>query len=212
MLNPVMLALIDLRLRQCFDPEKHFGGLHVILMGDIFQFAPIGYKLRKPALYQAAVLCSRNRKLPNVAYRNGANLFTKFRLVSLKGQERAEEDFDIFLKPLRDTSRKRPITRSWVKKLRTLTATDIRDDSGWAFAPVAVTGNEERLAITRVQVERFGWMRNEPVLQWVCPVRIRKVQQRSGEAKPKIANTYSGLYIDPSLLEGKYAPLLAFFD
>jgi len=35
MLNPVMLALIDLRLRQ-FDPEKHFGGLHVILMGDMF--------------------------------------------------------------------------------------------------------------------------------------------------------------------------------
>ena len=60
MLNPVMLALIDLRLRQCFDPEKHFGGLHIILMGDMFQFAPIGYKLKKPALYQAAVLCSRN--------------------------------------------------------------------------------------------------------------------------------------------------------
>ena len=106
MLNPVMLALIDLRLRQCFDPEKHFGGLHIILMGDMFQFAPIGYKLKKPALYQAAVLCSRNRRLPNVAYRNGANLFMKFRLVPLKGQERAEEAFDTFLKPLRDTSRK----------------------------------------------------------------------------------------------------------
>ena len=128
MLNPVMLALIDLRLRQCFDSEKHFGGLHIILMGDMFQFAPIGYKLKKPALYQAAVLCSRNRRLPNVAYRNGANLFMKFRLVRLKGQERAEKAIDTFLKPLRDTSRKRPITRSWVQKLGTLTASDIRKD------------------------------------------------------------------------------------
>ena len=47
MCNPVMFALIDLRLRQCFDPQKSFGGLHVILLGDIFQFPPIGRKLKK---------------------------------------------------------------------------------------------------------------------------------------------------------------------
>ena len=111
MLSPVMLAFIDLRLRQCFNSEKHFGGLHVILMGDMLQFAPIGFKLKKPALYQAAVLCSRNRKLPNIAYRNGANLFMKFGLVRLKGQERADEAFESFLKPLRDTSRKRTIQK-----------------------------------------------------------------------------------------------------
>ena len=96
-------------------------------------------------------------------------------------------------------------------KLRTLAASDIRDDPSWAFATVAVTGNEERLAITRVQVERFGWMRNEPVLQWVCPMRIRKVEPRSGEAQRKIAYTYTDLDVDPSLLKGKYSPLLGFF-
>ena len=67
------------------------------------------------------------------------------------------------------------------------------------------------MAITRAQVERFGWMRNEPVLQWVCPVRIRKVEKRSGEAQRKIAYTYSDLDFDPSLLKGKYSPLLGFF-
>ena len=36
MLNPVMLALIDLRLRQCFDAEKIFGGIHIVLLGDMF--------------------------------------------------------------------------------------------------------------------------------------------------------------------------------
>ena len=81
MLNPVMLALIDLRLRQCFDAEKVFGGIHIILLGDMFQFPPIGRKLNKPALYQAAVLCSRNRRLPHENYRAGANLFMKFRLL-----------------------------------------------------------------------------------------------------------------------------------
>ena len=101
----------------------------------------------------------------------------KFRLLRLKWQERADKEFQSFLKPLRDISRKWPITRSWVKKLRTLTTADIRQDPTWASATVAVTGNEERLAITEVQAELFGWVRNEPVLQWVCPVRLRKTNQ-----------------------------------
>ena len=180
-------------------------------MVDMFQFALIGFKLKKPALYQAAVLCSRNRKLPNIAYRNGANLFMKFRLLRLKGQERADKDFQSFLKPLRDISRKWPITRSWVKKLRTLTTEDIRQDPTWAFATVAVTGNEERLAITKVQAELFGWVRNEPVLQWVCPVRLRKDEPRSGKEKSKIAYTHTDLGIDPSFVRGKFLPLVGFF-
>ena len=85
MLNPVMLGLIDLRLGQCFDSEKPFGGLQTILIGDMFQFPVIGRKFKKAALYHAAVLCSRNRKLPNKSYRVGANLFMKFRLLQLKG-------------------------------------------------------------------------------------------------------------------------------
>ena len=71
---------------------------------------------------------------------------------------------------------------------------------------MAVTGNAERMAITRAQVKRSGWMRTEPVHQWVYLVGIRKVQQRSRDAKQKIAYTYSGLDIDPSLLKGKYSP------
>ena len=37
-LGTVMLAYIDLRLRQCFNSEKHFWGLHVNIMGDILHF------------------------------------------------------------------------------------------------------------------------------------------------------------------------------
>ena len=180
-------------------------------MGDMFQFPPIGFKLKKPALYQAAVLCSRNKKLPNTSYRTGANLFMKFRLVRLKGQERADKAFERFLKPLRDTSRKWPIIRSRVKKLLTLTTEDIRKDPIWAFATVAVTGNDERLAITKAQAELFGSVKNEPVLQWVCPVRIRKPQRRAAKGKRKIVYTYNDLDIDPSLVKGKFAPLLGFF-
>ena len=76
---------------------------------------------------------------------------------------------------------------------------------------MAVTGNDERLAITRSQAERFGWVRNEPILLWVCPIGIRKTDRRSGKAERKVAYTYSGLDIAPSLLKGRYSPLLGFF-
>ena len=202
MLNPVMLALIDLRLRQCFDSQKVFGGLHMILMGDMFQFPPIGRKLKKPALYQAAVLCSRNRKLPNVAYRTGANLFMMFRLLRLKGQERADEDFAKFLKPLRDVRRNNPISRTFINDLPTISKADLKNDPSWAFATVATTGNDERLAINKAQVKRFGWFKNEPILHWVCPVRSGKVGRNP---------IYSNLDVDSSLLTGKYSHLSCFF-
>ena len=76
---------------------------------------------------------------------------------------------------------------------------------------MAVTGNEERLAITKGQTELFGWVRNEPVLQWVCLVRLTKDEPRSGKEKSKIAYTYSDLDIDPSFAEGKFLPLVGFF-
>ena len=98
-----------------------------------------------------------------------------------------------------------------MKKLRTLTTEDIRQDPTWAFATVAVTGNEERLAITKAQAELFGWVRNEPVLQWVCPVRLTKGEPSSGKAKPKNVYTYTDLDIDPSFVRGKFSPLLGFF-
>ena len=134
-----------------------------------------------------------------------------FRLCKLKGQQRTDKDFATFLTPLSDTFRKRPITRNWVKKLRTLTTSDVPQDPSWAFETVAVTGNNERLAVTKARAERFGWVRFELALQWVCPVRLRKAELKSGKAKRKIAQTYADFDIDPSLVKGRFSPFHGFF-
>ena len=52
-----------------------------------------------------------NKKVPNEAYRAGANLFTQFKLFVLDDQQRMEKDYADFLAPLRDTDIKNPITR-----------------------------------------------------------------------------------------------------
>ena len=110
MVTPVTLARIDLRLRHCFNSELPFGGKHILLCGDMWQFPPVS-RLRKPALYQAAVVVSTNKKVPNEAYRAGANLFTRFKLFVLNDQQRLEKDYADHLAPLSDTSVKYPITR-----------------------------------------------------------------------------------------------------
>ena len=110
MITPVTLARIDLRLRHCFNSEFPFGGKHILLCGDMWQFPPVS-GLWKPALYQAAVAVATNKKVPNEAYRAGANIFSQFKLFVLNDQQRAEKDYADHLAPLRDTAIKTPITR-----------------------------------------------------------------------------------------------------
>ena len=110
MITPVTLARIDLRLRHCFESQLPFGGKHILLCGDMWQFPPVS-GLWKPALYQAAVAVATNKKVPNEAYKAGANLFTQFKLFVLNDQQRMDKEYADHLAPLRDTAVKNPITR-----------------------------------------------------------------------------------------------------
>ena len=83
-----------------------------------------------------------------------------------------------------------------------LQSDDIRKDKAWAFMIIATTSNDERLAVTRSQVKRFGWIRNEPIVHCVCPVRSGKVCREW---------VYKDLDTDISLLTGKFTHLSYYF-
>ena len=208
MLTPVTLARIDLRMRQCFNPDLPFGGKHILLCGDMWQFPPVS-RLPKAALYQSAVVVSTNKRIPNDAYRAGANLFTQFRLFVLNDQQRCEADYADFLAPLRNMNLKYPITRYWLSKLKVLSSDDLKTPtdpnirtSPWRFATVAVTGNVERLSISRFKAKLFGEEKSEPIVTWICKVK-------SGVHGQRIQ--YSDLEIDGASLSGKYTILQEFF-
>ena len=82
--------------------------------------------LSKPALYQIAVVVATNKRVPNEAYRAGANLFTQFRLFVLNDQKRMHPDYADFLKPLSDMTVKYPITEEWLSKLKVLSRDDLK--------------------------------------------------------------------------------------
>ena len=84
-----------------------------------------------------------------------------------------------------------------------LTPDDVKKPSSiWEFATVAVTGNVERLVISKFKAKLFGEKNNEPILTWVCPVK-------SGGRGSNIV--YSPLDVDEATICGKYSVLKKYF-
>ena len=52
MLTPVTLCRIEYHLRVSLENDYLFGGLDVLLIGDMRQFPPVAPGLAKPALYK----------------------------------------------------------------------------------------------------------------------------------------------------------------
>ena len=87
--------------------------------------------------------------------------------------------------------------------MNVLSPDDIKNSSSvWEFAPIAVTGNVERLLISRFKSKLFGEKFNEPVLTWECPVR-------SGGRGRNVK--YGPLDVDEETLNGKYSFLKKYF-
>ena len=123
------------------------------------------------------VLQAPNRRLPeNEAYRVVVNLFAKFQLFSLKGQQRANKEYETQLfNTLRDVKNNKPITDAWLRKLQPINKEDIIMDEEWRCTTIATTGNLERRNIIQYQAQRFGGVNNEPILNWTCKVKKNKV-------------------------------------
>ena len=175
MLTPVTLTKINTYLKQSLKSEHLFGGLSVILIGDFDQFPPVERGLKNPALYQAAVMLAQGMNMPNEAYRVGAEIFTKFRLVILKGQVRASPEFEKWLNEILESNDEFPITDVWLSKLTTLKKTDfLNEEIDWNDATIVVSGNLERYKFLLEKIKIKAKLEKQPILRWVCPIKVGK--------------------------------------
>ncbi len=186
MLTPVTLARIDLHLTLAFE-NYAFGGKDILLIGDFWQFPPVDEYLKYPALYQATVREGRGQSTQNDAYKKGTTTFMLFKMMILNGQERATPQYNEWLSKLRDPNVECPITDPWISKLNILTAKDITSKSkiDWTFTPTIVSGNHERRSIIQYKIKLFGKRYNEPILRWICKVKIAKVKNRNKYVEPE---------------------------
>ena len=187
MLTPVTLTRIDTYLRECLEDQEHlFGGLDVLLIGDMYQFPPVSPGLKKPALYQAAVMLALGLNLPSESYRVGANIFTKFRMVILDGQKRCTPEFAKWLGQLRNSKIEYPITDQWLSQLTTLSQDDfVNEEVNWSDTTVVVSGNLERYRFIKEKIKTVAIKHGQPILKWYCSFKVGKKQYQDLDWNPE---------------------------
>jgi len=186
--TPLCLAFVDSRLKQAMKNERPFGGVAIILVGDFTQLPPVGTKLYEGAL-ETALRKERSssnteqmhgRKKGNMSSKeakclvnqdHGVELFNKFLLIQLKGQQRSKND-PVQTALVKKMTEEKSLQMSDIKKLKTLSKIDIENDEEWRSAPILVTSNRERIALTAQSAPMFAELKNQHVIRW--PLKRKK--------------------------------------
>ena len=84
-------------------------------------------------------------RLPNDAYRKGASILIKFRVVILAGQLRSSNEFNNWLNQLRNPHIEYPPTVEWLSQLEILNEKHFtKENTTWINTSIVASGNAER--------------------------------------------------------------------
>lgn len=150
---------IDATLRGWKKNSHPFGGLAVIIMGDIFQIEAIGKSLVASSIDKTSV---------------PGSLFKMFQIIQFNRQFRAETDekHTELLKFFRNPGISHyPVYKSSIlDHVKTLTSEDVAEDSSWNCATIIVSDNQSRCLINMAQARRFAIKHKKPIISWLHDV------------------------------------------
>ena len=152
-----LILSVDERLKEWTGNSQPFGGLGVILMGDMFQIPPVRGEslIAPPKDLQVAV----NRIFGGFHYRE---------LTVQKRQDNSDTKLLQALSWFRDPSRTdTPIAASGLMNdIKMLSRNDFINDKSWHDATIIVSENVARVALNRSQAFIFARRHNKPVISW----------------------------------------------
>ena len=155
-----MLEIIDQRLRQLYNPNVVFGGIPIILGGDLFQLPPPKQKSIYNIGMDPETFDSRFQSSLNV---RGFQLFCLFKKQSLSKQQRCTDDehnyFNYNLRLGKTTGLKAYVKRHILKN------TDIQEFNVLT-AQIISPGNHERSVIIPILVQDFAKKTGSKVISW----------------------------------------------
>ena len=157
-----MFEQVDRRLRQWFNLNMQFGGIAMILMGDLFQIPAPG-----KGLVSASVDAS--------SY--AGRLFNEFETINFNQQMRAAEDakhaelLSYFNNPDKSHT---PVRKSkLLTHLQVLKPSDFYFGSLWCEATIVVADNATRHAINKCRVKQMAILTNQPIIAWTHKLHKR---------------------------------------
>ena len=130
--------------------KKLFGGMNVLLLGDMLQLPPPNNFSKAIYADCVAETAGGAKFVKNPACYAGVHAFRKFKKVELTTQNRAKGDktHQKMIHRLRTAAN--PIDDDFLRSLRPLSRKDLLDRR-WQFAPYLVTSNLERFLINKHQ-------------------------------------------------------------
>jgi G:T-mismatch repair DNA endonuclease (very short patch repair protein) len=152
-----LLEKMDHRLRLWLNNPAPFGGLGVLLIGDMFQLPPVGgLSIMKAAADPTSV---------------AGNLLKSFERVSLTVQKRADQDDKKHIAQLdimRDPGAGMNAIKSsgMLNTVKVLSRYDFETDDAWYDATVIVSENVTRMTTNKSQAFAFAKRNNVPVISW----------------------------------------------
>ena len=167
-----VLGHADNCFRLLLGADVYFGGVPLLLGGDCHQRPPPAGTPWHKLIVQAAAGEGENplRQGVTSAKKLGLALLRAARLVELQRLMRAEGDvaFIAHQRAMRRTEVLHPIPDAFLQQLsrQVLSASDLREDAAWRFAPVGVLAHIERDAINHAQLRAFAEHFGLPIIKW----------------------------------------------
>jgi hypothetical protein len=151
LVTPILLSMIDKRLKEILDSSATWGGVSMIFLGDFQQLNPVSGVALTKAVVDHLVYNRETEKIISLVL----PVIVNARLIILTQQMQASSDTQhtTMLEQLRNTDITRPVTLQLVDRLQhmILTTNDVRTTPNWRFAPLAVCGNAARQIVNRDQ-------------------------------------------------------------
>lgn len=160
-----------------------FGGLAVVIVGDMFQFSPV----EGTALYTSTVdLFLRNKQM-DPATTSGVQYFVTFRKISLEQQMRVTDDpkHMAIIKKLRTVyPPMTDILQEIERDYQILTRDLILSNPLFSWSPIVVTSNNERNSINNKESKMFALKHNTRRFSWqetIFGSNITKIEAKQQE-------------------------------
>ena len=157
---------IEKRMREIMaEKNKPFGGLAVVIVGDMYQFPPV----EGTSLYTStADLFLRNKQL-DPATTAGVQYFVTFRRIVLQQQMRFKDDSKHMLL-INKLRQERPpmdeILQEIERDYQILSRNLVTSDPLFLTSPIVVTSNNERASINNSQSRTFALQNNTRRFSW----------------------------------------------